>query len=425
MNAVDLNTIKYLLKNGADVNKSRALINAISETYFQSVSEKHNITEEKCFQYVEKIVKTLIASGADVKSVDYRGKTALLCAAGVSGAKNILQCLLASGSKVNHVDSDNNSALYIAVAENCFENATMLIKSGAVVNQRCRSDLTPLHKAVKISEAMVRLLLENNANVNVSEKNGITPLLKSIGDDDNSEVIVDLLIQAGASINHQNIFGESALMKAAGNMFSSLSFKLLLRAHANVNIVNKGTGSPKTALSIVLNKWHHSDLSQSFATDLLDHGATIQHLVPGVIHRLIAVNGETLVKRLISQGLGPGDLHLTYLPVDWPVAMPVSPFAIALVTDNTPLIDYFIDTWYFTRGDLSILSGNPQILHYVEDVTWNGHAILSDIISQPLSLATLAFVHVSSAIGCGADRVARVKKTELPVLLQEKLLFHN
>ncbi|CAL1542140.1 unnamed protein product [Lymnaea stagnalis] len=428
MNAVDLNTIKYLLKNRADVNRSTgntALLNAVSETYLKSVSENHKITEEKCFQYIEKIIKTLLDSGADVKSVDHEGKTALLHAARISGAGSILQCLLASGSKVNHVDSDKNSALYIAVAEDRFENATLLIKSGAVVNQRCRSDRTPLHKAVKISEAMVRLLLENNANVEAIEKNGNTPLLKSIGDDDDSEVIVDLLIQAGAKVNHQNKVGESALMKAAGSVFSSDSVKLLLRAHANVNSVTTDMARPKTALSAVLNKWHHSDLSQSLAMDLLDHGATIQHLVPGVIHRLIAVNGVTLVKKLISQGLGPGELHLTNLPVEWPDAMPVSSLAIALVTDNVPMARHFIDTWYLTSGDLSILSGNPQILHYVEDVCEDSCALLKDKVSQPLSLVTLAFVHVSSAIGCGADRGERVKKTQLPFLLQERLLFHN
>lgn len=85
----------------------------------------------------------------------------------------------------------------------------------------------------------IRISLNNGADVNTqkiyqynTERN--TPLILASQSSREDYPIVELLIRAGADVNKKNVFGETALIRAAGNGYPE-SVKLLLQAGADIN----------------------------------------------------------------------------------------------------------------------------------------------------------------------------------------------
>lgn len=89
-----------------------------------------------------------------------------------------------------------------------------MIDNGANVNARTTNGKTPLQKATEKNRLnIVNLLIRNGANVNAvysSENRTALHLASRNGYDK----IVEALIGHGASINYQNKFGRTALLKA-------------------------------------------------------------------------------------------------------------------------------------------------------------------------------------------------------------------
>lgn len=90
----------------------------------------------------------------------------------------------------------------------------LLIDNGANVNVRTVNGKTPLQKAVEKNRVnIVNLLIRNGANVNAvynSENRTALHLASRNGLDK----IVEALLGHGVSVNYQNKFGRTALLKA-------------------------------------------------------------------------------------------------------------------------------------------------------------------------------------------------------------------
>ncbi len=83
---------------------------------------------------------------------------------------------------------------------------------------------------------IVKLLLENKANVTIKDRTGKTPLFWALGHTD----VVEMLIQNGADVNLHDNNGETPLLSASlGKLTDTIS--LLLSNRADVNAANPNT----------------------------------------------------------------------------------------------------------------------------------------------------------------------------------------
>lgn len=65
--------------------------------------------------------------------------------------------------------------------------------------------LTPLHLAVQFAEHLVPLLLEHNVDVNTVNNNGRTPLLDTIHQKGNDEIVSALLLHGADATKADNV----------------------------------------------------------------------------------------------------------------------------------------------------------------------------------------------------------------------------
>jgi ankyrin repeat protein len=103
-----------------------------------------------------------------------------------------------------------------------------------------RSEVTPLMIACREGYPdIVKILIENNANVNAVSISKTTPLIavaqNSIMDKDDQLNIVEQLITAKANINHQDKYGKTALILAIESNSPKI-VSILLLSGADINI---------------------------------------------------------------------------------------------------------------------------------------------------------------------------------------------
>jgi tetratricopeptide (TPR) repeat protein len=107
------------------------------------------------------------------------------------------------------------SPLYSASYRGNLEMVKLLVENGADINIRMYRGFTPLMGALSMRQhGVVRYLLSRNASVNMADCRGETPLMHAVGSMTTQEII-ELLIAKGADVNARNDNGESVLQKAS------------------------------------------------------------------------------------------------------------------------------------------------------------------------------------------------------------------
>jgi len=164
-----------------------------------------------------RIVRLLLDAGADIGArafvgVTFHGGTPLHMAARANHVE-IIKLLLQAGTDVNirsgknQVDTIGYTPLHSACEAGRFEAAECLIQAGADVNMKeteTGDELTPLILAVQEGHLnIVKLLLDNNADVNLSTKYGIYPIDFAAGfrSEEGSFEIVSLLVEHKAKLD--------------------------------------------------------------------------------------------------------------------------------------------------------------------------------------------------------------------------------
>src|SRR5262249_35054267 len=110
--------------------------------------------------------------------------------------------------------------------------AKLLEADRELANARDRHGETPLmHVGVYSDAAMVKLLLDRGADVNLASREGATALMRSAGDFDN----VALLLAHGAKVDAKSNMGRTALLVAAAFPGNVKTVRLLMDRGANVN----------------------------------------------------------------------------------------------------------------------------------------------------------------------------------------------
>lgn len=161
-------------------------------------------------------IKSLIERGANVNQKNEEGdfptKIAFMC-----GKQNIVKYLLEKGADINQQDRHGHTLLHLAALEDNEEMIFYLVEHGANINQKDNYGQTPLHfstycscsrdeeiekpsdrkgKEKKDKEKMMKYLVEQGADVNGKDKNGLTPL--KIARQKENERVIEYLLKHGA-----------------------------------------------------------------------------------------------------------------------------------------------------------------------------------------------------------------------------------
>lgn len=190
-------------------------------------------------------VRLLLSKGANVNARSKLGRTPLLIAAAYDGAGEAALLLIEKSADVNARDNSGNSVLAQAASSNNVEVARLLIARGAQVNTVDEGGFTPLLNAAgngDRSAAMVKLLLEHGAQVNVKSgdtaeivKNGpllighVTPLQWAAAEGDYETV--EALVKAGADVNAKDVRNATPLVFAVATDHANPKVVQLLLAN--------------------------------------------------------------------------------------------------------------------------------------------------------------------------------------------------
>lgn len=217
---------------------------------FTSIPEVHSFLERDAQVVASIQVLTVrmvgyLGLGKSIYSDDFpRGWTGLHLAARI-GIEKTVQHLL--GTTITDVKDGRGRTPLSYAAENGHEAVVkLLLANNADINLPDSDNpwgLTPLAWAVnKRQEAMVKLLLANNADVNLKARRyGLTPLLVAViyG----TEALVRILLESGAELNLQDKWGRTALSWAA-TLKNEAVFKMLLEKGADIDIKDNKTRAP-------------------------------------------------------------------------------------------------------------------------------------------------------------------------------------
>ncbi|MBT4989209.1 MAG: hypothetical protein HOM96_01545 [Rickettsiales bacterium] len=149
--------IKLLIDNGADVNASS------------------NNGETAIHKSKEDVLRILVENNADINIVDNQGNTVLHKLYYIED----IHFLSAQGLDINAVNNKGETVLFNACNNrNCNSvRIEKLIAAGANPNIKNKESITVAHLALKtLSIDTVKVLLDNEANINIADNTGKTPL---------------------------------------------------------------------------------------------------------------------------------------------------------------------------------------------------------------------------------------------------------
>jgi ankyrin repeat protein len=191
----NLKAVKRAVKNGQDVNAELGMFGTPLHTTGDI-----------------EIAKFLIANGADVNRKNKRGESPLFYASG-----NVLELLISEGANVNSANLNGNTPLFEMIKLDAKKSVALLISKGAKVNVSNNEGLTPLHIAVKNGYLQIaEILVSKSAGVNVKDNEEQSPLdyaLYSIGYPEGHPEIVSFLRKKGAKSggNHKQFNSEQSV----------------------------------------------------------------------------------------------------------------------------------------------------------------------------------------------------------------------
>jgi len=176
----------------------------------------------------------------------------ILCHAVRTKQTDITQILIDKGANVNHIDLDQKSALYNAYEFRQLDQISILCQNNADINKKYNNATLLMLEFARSepNEELIKLLLDNGANPNVP-----TILHRACDCDynNNSSLLLLLLSCSTIMIDLQNDGGETALQYECrrGNI---KSINLLLEHGADINV--QGVYG-RTALMLSIISFHH------------------------------------------------------------------------------------------------------------------------------------------------------------------------
>lgn len=145
------------------------------------------------------MIKYLIDNGADVNKANALGMTPLMAAV-YDGRYKAFRYLVKRGARLNVKDNIGYYPLHYAAKADNTEIAANLISLGADINIQDEIGQTPLYKAIGNGHLKVaEFLIDNGAKVNYRDNAGVTPLHVAVYNKQHK--IIEMLIRKGAKVN--------------------------------------------------------------------------------------------------------------------------------------------------------------------------------------------------------------------------------
>lgn len=217
----DIDIVKFLLDNGADINKCKS----------PPLHKAINLGNVE-------MVKLLVDHGADIEQV-YLGNSPLYLAL-CKRNTNITKYLLERGADPNTLFINYCDAIYNKIPIDIFK---ILIKYKVSLNIQNSHFKTPIYYAIKCTNyPLIKLLLENNASLTIPEGYNNHYLITAVKH--NCDIsILRLLIKYGVPVNEQDDLERTSLHYCVSAGKHDI-LKLLLDYDADPNITDSCLGTP-------------------------------------------------------------------------------------------------------------------------------------------------------------------------------------
>jgi ankyrin repeat protein len=152
--------------------------------------------------------------------------------------------IIKQGTDIDAVQNQyGQTLLHIAVGSGYAEAVKLLLDNNANVNARDSLNGTPLHRAVQNGHVDVaKILIKYGADIEARYDTGSTPLYFAIDAKSNRKEVMSLLLSAGASVNVVDSFGSPPLGSAI-HVGHSDAVELLIKHGADVNFRDKFGGT--------------------------------------------------------------------------------------------------------------------------------------------------------------------------------------
>ena len=181
------------------------------------------------------VVKTLLEFGADINKQATNGNTPLMsCYHGADYCPQIARTLIEAGTDLTVENTEGKNVLHTVKD---IENASLIIKKEpSLLNSRTRDGDVPLNYCwgMRAQPEMAKLLVENGADVNVQNNQGLTPLHYV----ENYET-AELLLSHGADLTIADNLGRTPLHSCFGDVeYWPDIAKLYIDNGADINAVD-------------------------------------------------------------------------------------------------------------------------------------------------------------------------------------------
>lgn len=278
---------------------------------FHNINMGNRLFRNKFLESLKKIddeQATKLAIMKDVSNEDTAsGKTPLIISC-IHGYDDLLQWLIEKGANVNDRLADNCSALYMACEKKKVEIVKVLLKNNADVNLCSDKGNSPLGIACYSHEelAIINLLIEKKANVNARLADYCSVLYMAC--EKKKVDVVKLLLKNKAKVNVCSAEGISPLGIACYSHGDLDIIKELLKGKANVN-EHRLKKNNMTPLYMACKQNY-----LSVATALLNHKADPSIcLKNGMSPLLVAcMNKNTKLVRLLLENSANPNVDLNY-----------------------------------------------------------------------------------------------------------------
>lgn len=292
--------VKYLILKGANVNfcniNCRSVLHLALSTYnnvdivawLLNHNANPNLLDRDGFTILHhcaraafskdlEVAKLLLESGADVTATDRDGNTVLHLA--VKNAK-FIKLFLQKGCEVNVYNNSGFTVLHLAARLNMLDSVKALVKSGADIDALDSDNTSVMYLAAeKKNWSIVRYLVCQGADVNLRDESGTSVLHVAVRCMNNGEIVglVRLLVAKGANLNAQDFNGNTILHVIKN--YGEIAIYLIEKG-ANVNLKND---EGNTVLhKIIMN---HEIASKNFTSTV--------NLAPWLLNREISVVNQS------------------------------------------------------------------------------------------------------------------------------------